>query len=108
MRRSAETAVNTGLPRAATTEMEMSMPGKSSSDLASDGLVPPEMPRQSSMRRIVSKISTIGTSNGMRKRDFGFIPIPKRCRYDPSMKVEECFPWSLRKNLIFAICSVRP
>lgn len=80
----------------------------SKSDLASSDTTPPAMamPRQSSVKRIASRLSGADKNGGVRKRDFGLIPIPKRCRYDPSMRPEECFPWTIRKNLIFAICSV--
>lgn len=54
-----------------------------------------------------STLSIEPEGKAIRKRDFGFIPIPKSRRYDPSMKPEECFPWSMRMNLVFASAAVR-
>lgn len=50
--------------------------------------------------------SSTGVGVGVRKRDWGFVPIPKNRRHDPRLLPEECFPWSTRINLVFAICSV--
>ncbi|GFZ45710.1 hypothetical protein JCM24511_03439 [Saitozyma sp. JCM 24511] len=41
----------------------------------------------------------------IRKRDFGFLPIPKPRRYDPAVKPEVCFPFTWRMNAVFAICA---
>lgn len=71
------------------------------------------VPRQVTQSHPPDRIDTPSTMSieperkTIRKRDFGFIPIPKSRRYDPSMKPEECFPWSMRMNLVFASAAVR-
>ena len=42
----------------------------------------------------------------IRKRDFGFLPIPKHRRHDPSRKPEEQFLFSWKLNLVFATTAV--
>lgn len=41
-----------------------------------------------------------------RKRDFGFLPIPKSKRHDPSLKVHEQFAFTWRMNLTLAGAAV--
>lgn len=41
-----------------------------------------------------------------RKRDFGFVPIPKSKRHDPNLKVHEQFAFTWRMNLILAGAAV--
>lgn len=42
-----------------------------------------------------------------RKRDFGFLPIPKSKRHDPNLKTHEQFQFTWRMNLILAGAAVR-
>jgi hypothetical protein len=60
----------------------------------------------SKIERIQSRLSGTAATGGTRTRDFGFLPIPKHRRYDPAMKPEECFPWTMKMNFVFAVCSV--
>ncbi|KAI9637881.1 uncharacterized protein MKK02DRAFT_42260 [Dioszegia hungarica] len=69
------------------------------------GMRPVPSREPSKIERIQSRLSGTATHGGIRTRDFGFLPIPKNRRYDPSMKPEECFPWTLRTNFVFAVCS---
>lgn len=41
-----------------------------------------------------------------RKRDFGFVPIPKSKRHDPSQKPEEQFVFNFKMNFVFALSAV--
>jgi hypothetical protein len=41
-----------------------------------------------------------------RKREFGFIPIPKSKRHDPTLKVHEQFVFTWKMNLILAGAAV--
>ena len=42
----------------------------------------------------------------VRKRDFGFLPIPKDRRHEPGRKPEEQFVFTWRLNLLFAASAV--
>lgn len=43
-----------------------------------------------------------------RKRDFGFLPIPKSKRHNPNLKTHEQFEFTWRMNLILAGAAVCP
>lgn len=42
----------------------------------------------------------------IRKKDFGFLPIPKSKRHDPNVPPEEQFGFTWRMNLVFAGAAV--
>lgn len=82
----------------------MNMPVEESK--VAPGVEAVQQDQQDGLRQTPSTVS-LEQAKRTRKRDFGFLPIPKSRRYDPSMKPEECFPWSLRMNLVFASAAVR-
>ena len=59
----------------------------------------------SKLSRVISRQSVI-SRKPIRKRDFGFLPIPKNRRHDPNLKPEEQFKFSLRMNIVFAVAAV--
>lgn len=66
-------------------------PGLEEKDVPRDGPVTPTPPPLS-----------------IRKKDFGFIPIPKNRRHDRNLKPEEQFAFTWRMNLVFAMAAVSP
>lgn len=44
----------------------------------------------------------------IRTRDFGFLPIPKNRRHDPSRNAHEQFGFSMKMNLLLAAAAVSP
>ena len=44
----------------------------------------------------------------VRKHDFGVLPIPKYCRFDPNLSPEEQPKFTWRINLVFALAAVSP
>ncbi|WVR05316.1 hypothetical protein IAU60_002330 [Kwoniella sp. DSM 27419] len=64
-------------------------------------------PASTAMPTSASKATTSEPSPGIsvapiRKRDFGFLPIPKNRRHDPGRKVDAEFGFTWRMNLVFA------
>jgi hypothetical protein len=53
-----------------------------------------------------SEGTLVMTEKKQRKRDFGFLPIPKSRRHNPNLKPEEQFIFTWRMNLVFATAAV--
>ncbi|ORY28266.1 putative membrane protein [Naematelia encephala] len=69
---------------------------------ALDGDRPQVHPHGEATKEILQQFNEDETHLKVRKRDFGFLPIPKGRRYDPKLKPEEQFAFTWRMNLILA------
>ncbi|KAK8869669.1 hypothetical protein IAR55_000237 [Kwoniella newhampshirensis] len=96
------------------TTASTSYPPPTGSELPDDGpAIPPTSPRPDLGRRSTNPLTTILSHLShrpqrdpsvlpIRKRDFGFLPIPKYRRHDPNRAVEEEFDFTWKINAIFA------